>query len=391
MDDKLFVRKIENGIVIDHIPAGKALLVLKILNLEPDTRTAIAMNVDSSKTQKKDMIKVEGRFLTSKEIDLLSLVAPDATINRIEEWRVKEKHAVKISDYIGTLKCRNPECSSRRFAVIKSSDVKKTAFRCASCGTTIFYNEAINYILNINPIVSREKINRRLLDVLLRKGALRISEKPDNLFVFKSGRKSPNFINLGALTDGESLASLKWAFASYISLLLEEKKIEDFDFVFGPAYKGINLAVLACEGLNELYGMQKRYLYDRIEEKDYGDKAADKVIVGAGYFKPGSRILIVDDVITTGGTKLEAIDKLKLLGSHKVAGLVLAVDRQERMGDAVNVESHSATESIEKQGIPVFSILNMQDIFSLVKDSLPDDIKQLWVEYYYKYGAVKLR
>ena len=170
--------------------------------------------------------------------------------------------------------------------------------------------------------MSRIEVEKQFLELLIQKGGLRIAPSPSEPFVFKSGRKSPNFINMGALTDGEALSKIKWICGNFIADLLDEGQIEEFDFIFGPGYKGISLAALACAGLSELRGINTRYLYDRKEEKAYGDKNMDQIIVGAGYFKPGGRILILDDTITTGGTKLEAVEKLRTLGEHKIVGLV---------------------------------------------------------------------
>ncbi len=137
--------------------------------------------------------------------------------------------------------------------------------------------------------------------------------------------------------------------------------------------------------------MDKRYMYDRKEAKDYGDLSADKVIVGASYFKQGQRILVVDDTMTTGTTKVESVDKLKLLGDHEVVGLIIAVDRQERMGDIEKIEEMSAAQYLEDvMGLKVFSIQNIKTIYSLMKDSLGEDLRKLWLDYYDKYGVEKL-
>jgi len=405
-DRQLLVSKIENGIVIDHIPAGKAFLVLKMLKHEPTARVLIALNVDSKRLGTKDLIKIEGTYLTSKEISLIALVAPSATLNVIENWEVKEKRRIEVPEEVeGIFKCPNALCPTNakyappktRFRVEMDNGVDTTKLHCTYCGSILYYGAVLDYInsdafsLEGGGLVSKEKINQVFLDVLIKKGALRLAPSAKEPFVLKSGRPSPYFINMGALTDGESLAKLKWAFSSYIALMLEQGQIEDFDYVFGPSYKGISLATLACEGLNELYGMHKRYMYDRKEEKAYGDLSADRVIVGAGYFRSGQKILVVDDTITTGATKIETIEKLKLLGDQKVVGILIAVDRQEKMDEEGEAHDKSAVEYLEETlGIKVFSIQNVKTIYNLIKNSLDEETRHLWVDYYRKYGTVSL-
>jgi len=405
-DRQLLVSKIENGIVIDHIPAGKAFQVLSLLKVDPKARALIAQNVESRSQGAKDLIKIEGSYLTSKEIDLIAFVAPSATLNVIEDWQVKEKRRILLPEQIeGIFSCPNPLCPTNaeytpprtRFNMEADDGVESIKLRCTYCDSLLYYGSILDYInsdgfsLEGGGLVSREKIEQVFLDILMKKGALRLPPNPDEPFILKSGRPSPYFVNLGALTDGESLAAVKWAFASYVVLLMEQGLLKDFDYVFGPSYKGISLATLTCEGLKELYGMDKRYMYDRKEEKDYGDLSADKVIVGAGYFEQGQRILIVDDTITTGTTKVESIEKLKLLGNHEVVGFIIAVDRQEKMGDTDNIEEKGAVQYIEEElGLKVFSIQNIQKIYGLIKDSLDEDLRRLWVDYYSKYGTEKL-
>jgi aspartate carbamoyltransferase regulatory subunit len=405
-EKQLLVSKIENGIVIDHIPAGHAFQVLKLLKLPSDARSLIAQNVDSASMGSKDLIKIEGTYLTSSEIDIIAFVAPDATLNIINDWQVREKRRINLPETLeGAFNCPNTLCPTNakyaapntKFTVEKGSQLEETKLHCTYCGSITYYGTIIDNIQNENfrierrGLVSKGKIEAVFLDVLIQGGAIRFQKDPEHPFMLKSGRPSPYFINLGALTDGESLAKLKWAFASYIALLMEQGDLPDFDYVFGPSYKGISLAALTCEGLNELYGLGKRYMYDRKEAKEYGDLAADRVLVGADYFRPGQRLLVVDDTITTGLTKMETIEKLRMLGDHKVVGMVIAVDRQEKLGDLDNVQELSAVEYLEKEmGVKVFSIQNIGSIFNLIKNGLSDEVKQLWIDYYNRFGIVNL-
>lgn len=233
-----------------------------------------------------------------------------------------------------------------------------------------------------------DDVRKKFIGMLLGKGALKIAKGKSDLFTLKSQRKSPHFINMGSLTDGESLQAVKEAYAGAAACMLNDGTLEQFEYVFGPAYKGISLGALMCEGLNELYGINTRFLYDRKEEKTYGDKATDKSIVGGNHFVKGGRILIVDDVITTGGTKLDVFKKLEELGEHKVVGIMVAIDRQERMGDAEKVEEKSASQNIEENhGVKVHAIGTVEDIFRIVEKDLSPEIKETWLEYKKKYGA----
>ena len=236
---------------------------------------------------------------------------------------------------------------------------------------------------------------REFLELLLKKNALKIAKDAGAFFKLKSGRMSPTFVSLGALTDGESLAALKHSYSRAAVAGVQNGALKDFQYVFGPAYKGINLCALTCEGLYENFGKNTCYLYDRKEEKAYGEATqgndASKVIVGAEKFAQAGAILLVDDVITTGQAKYEALDKIKLLGDYQIAGMVIAVDRQELLGDAHDGGSRSAVQALEAElGIRTVPILTMQEVFALIKDALEKSVRQAWIEYYEKHGAVRM-
>lgn len=134
------VKKIKNGTVIDHITAGQALNVLKILGITkeyPKTTVTVAMNVPSGKLGLKDIVKVEGRELEAEELDKISLIAPEATINIIRNYGVVEKKRVSLPGVLeGVLRCDNPNCitnyeaAKSRFTVEEKNPIK---LRCIYC------------------------------------------------------------------------------------------------------------------------------------------------------------------------------------------------------------------------------------------------------------------
>ena len=142
--DELYVKKIKEGTVIDHIAPGHALDVLRILNIDgkEGVIVSIAMNVSSKRLGKKDIVKIEERQLAPEELDMIALIAPTATINIIQDYGVTKKEKVHLPETIaGILKCANPACvSNAREPVTPTFSVESSRalrLRCRFCGRTM--------------------------------------------------------------------------------------------------------------------------------------------------------------------------------------------------------------------------------------------------------------
>ncbi len=150
MVEDIKVKKIRNGTVIDHIISGQALNVLKIIGITrdyPKTTVTVAMNVPSGKVESKDIVKVEGKELKSDEVDKISLIAPDATINIIRDYKVIKKEKVHIPDSVeGVFVCDNPNCithsenAKSAFTVEEKHPIK---LRCVYCERVMSEDEII--------------------------------------------------------------------------------------------------------------------------------------------------------------------------------------------------------------------------------------------------------
>jgi aspartate carbamoyltransferase regulatory subunit len=140
-DRELRVSKIRNGTVIDHITAGQALNVLAILGIDADSGDAVSvgMRVPSDRLGSKDIVKVEGRELSQDEVDVLSLIAPAATINIVQEFDVVKKHRVeRPEEVVGVLSCPNRHCITTEDEPVESRfDVLDDGIRCTYCDTIV--------------------------------------------------------------------------------------------------------------------------------------------------------------------------------------------------------------------------------------------------------------
>ncbi|HYE05809.1 MAG TPA: orotate phosphoribosyltransferase [Planctomycetota bacterium] len=195
---------------------------------------------------------------------------------------------------------------------------------------------------------------RAFVDLLVRRQALRFGD-----FTLKSGRKSPYFINTGCFHHGGDLARLGAAYAATI----QARFGDDVAIVFGPAYKGIPLALAAAQAYEALVGRPVGWAYDRKEAKDHGDGG---LFVGAPLTR-GARTVVVDDVITAGTALRETVAKLRPSGVA-IAGAVVSVDRQERGPGGKPALDEVAIDC----AIPVVSIITMGEAVDYLRGATVD-------------------
>jgi orotate phosphoribosyltransferase len=222
-------------------------------------------------------------------------------------------------------------------------------------------------------------LNISFIEFLAKHDAMRFGE-----FTLKSGRVSPYFVDLGVISGGSAVADLGRFYASKLHECFGDK----FDVIYGPAYKGIPIAISAAIELKYLHGMDKRWLFDRKEKKLHGADA-NSVFVGSQGLDYGQKVVLVDDVLTTGGTKVEAIEKLQKSLKAEVIGIVIAVDRKE-----IGKRKSALEEFSDETGVPVHPIIDINMAFNHLKGKeidgkvyVKDKIHEKYVEYMKKYGA----
>lgn len=202
-------------------------------------------------------------------------------------------------------------------------------------------------------------------------------------FTLKSGRQSPFFMNAGAYVTGEQLSRL----GVYYAQTIHDNFGLDFDVVFGPAYKGIPLSVVTAIALHDLYGKEVKYCSNRKEMKDHGDKG---ILLGSDLHD-GDRVVMVEDVTTSGRSIDETYPLITSQANIEVKGLVVSLNRQEvgKTGTMCALDEIS-----QKYGFPTCAIVDMHEVVEELYNKeiagrvvINDDMKQALEAYYAQYGA----
>ena len=202
-------------------------------------------------------------------------------------------------------------------------------------------------------------------------------------FTLKSGRKSPFFMNAGAYVNGTQLRRL----GEYYARAIHDHYGLDFDVLFGPAYKGIPLSVATTMAISELYGKEIRYCSNRKEVKDHGDTG---ILLGSPL-KDGDRVVIIEDVTTSGKSIEETYPILKAQADVDIRGLIVSLNRNERGKSA----DQTALDEIRKiYGFDTAAIVSMPEVVEYLYDRecqgrivIDDELKQRIDAYYAQYGV----
>jgi len=200
-------------------------------------------------------------------------------------------------------------------------------------------------------------------------------------FELKSGRIAPYFINTGMFDTGAKVQKLGTYYAKAINAHFKD----DFHGIYGPAYKGIPLCITAACALADM-GIDKGYVFNRKEAKTYADKSA---VVGMPLTSD-TRLILVDDVITSGKAIRESLEVLKGCNDPQVCGIVISVNRQEKG----KTDKNALAEVADTLGIPIFAIVTIREIIDFLhnreiagKIVLDDPMKAKIETYLETYGA----
>lgn len=202
-------------------------------------------------------------------------------------------------------------------------------------------------------------------------------------FTLKSGRHSPFFMNAGAYVTGSQLRRL----GQYYAKAIHENFGDGFDVLFGPAYKGIPLSVACAIAYSELYGKEVRYCSNRKEAKDHGDAG---ILLGSNL-RAGDRVVIIEDVTTSGASIEETFPIIKAQGDIKIVGEIVSLDRMEKAKDS----DKRALEIIsQKYGFKTAAIVTMDEVIETLWKSdgsgaISAEIKKELDAYYAEWGAAR--
>ena len=223
-----------------------------------------------------------------------------------------------------------------------------------------------------------EQYKQEFIEFMVESQVLKFGE-----FTLKSGRKSPFFMNAGAYVTGTQLRKL----GEYYAKAIHDNYGLDFDVLFGPAYKGIPLSVATTMAISELYGKDIRSCSNRKEVKDHGDTG---ILLGS-KLKDGDRVVIIEDVTTSGKSIEETFPILKEQADVEIKGLMVSLNRME-VGKGG--EKSALDEIQEKYGFPAHAIVTMEEVVERLynqecqgKIVIDDSIKAAIDSYYEQYGA----